>query len=196
MPIRQYRFALTGTTSVGKTSLANALMATPQFSALVDILIPEGARLLLGQLGYKNIDSMSLGQRRDFQRRLFAWQRDQESTTQSYLADRSFVDAAAVWVERDARGAPIRLQQELPSQCRRLARRYDLLIHLPNARIPFEYDGLRSADHDLHDRTATRIEHYLNAWNLPTITLEATLLEDRVIEVCDALASRGFNLRA
>jgi AAA domain-containing protein len=192
MPNRQYRFALTGTSSVGKTSLAHALMADPRFSALVEVLIPEGARFLLTQLGYKNIDSMNVERRRDFQRRLFEWQRSQESTTRSYLADRSFVDTAAVWVERDTHDASLLLQQELPSRCRLLARRYDLLIHLPYGRIPFEPDDLRLSEPDLHMRIATRIERYLSEWNLPTITPQATLLEDRVLEVCEALRRRGF----
>src|SRR5258708_39608971 len=89
---RQLRIAITGASSTGKTTLTKALMRDRRFSSIVETLIPERARTLLESLGHASFDEMAREELRDLQHRLFLLKLEEESKSDSYLVDRSFVD--------------------------------------------------------------------------------------------------------
>lgn len=175
-----HRIAITGASSVGKTTLARALMNDQWFRDVVPVLIPEGARSLLRSMGHTSFDGLARSELLDFQRRFFAWKQAEESRYESYLVDRSFVDVAALWLERDTFDLPQEVQNEMAIPCRQLASRYSLLVHVSPEAIEFEYDGERESDLDLHARVAARIARSLVEWELPYITVASPSLDARV----------------
>ena len=189
---RRLRIAITGASSTGKTTLTKALMQDRRFSSLVDTMIPERARTLLESLGYKSFDEMTREELRDFQRQLFRLKREDESKAESYLVDRSFVDMAATWVERDTFDQPLEIQNELVIPCRHQAKLYTLQIYLPAQFVPFDHNGVRESDLALHARIDMRIQQYLDDWELQYISIRSMILEMRVSEVCAELERRGL----
>jgi hypothetical protein len=190
--MREFRIALTGGSSTGKTTLATALFSDEDFRRVVPVLVPEGARALLENLSPGALDLMDQAARRTFQRRYFAWKRDAEGSHRTYLADRSFVDLAATSIERDGANAGSD-SADIVSACRELAANYTLHIHLPAAKIPFVHDGFREGDMPLHKRIAQRILSILNDWQLVYVSLRAADVPGRVAEV-KALLGLGSRL--
>lgn len=188
----QCRIAITGPSSTGKTTLAEALMKDPAFEACIPTLVPEGARELLREQGYSSFDGLSREDLRGFQRRFLEFKRNAESGVERFLVDRSFVDVAAVWLERDTFDQSAALQSELVGRCRELARSYTLHIHLPFGVIAFTDDGSRERDTLLHQRIGARILQYLDEWGLEYFTVRSTTVKDRVAEVCGELSRRGI----
>lgn len=181
------RIAITGGSSTGKTTLLRALAADRQFRRHVPHVVVEGAReLLLRTTRRRSMDEMSRDDFRAFQRAYFAWKEGAEEDLRSFVADRSFVDVAATWLERDTFDAPA-LQDELISPCRAYASRYTLHIFLPSGVLHYEADGLRESNGALHERIGTRIAAYLSEWKLPTLTITSTELGERVETVKRAL---------
>ena len=167
-------------------------MQDRRFSSLVDTMIPERARTLLESLGYTSFDEMTRGELRDFQRQLFLLKREEESKAESYLVDRSFVDMAATWVERDTFDQPLEVQNELVVLCRHQAKLYTLQFYLPAQFLPFAHNGVRESDLSLHTRIDMRIRQYLDDWELQYISIRSTTPEMRVSEVCTELERRGL----
>jgi hypothetical protein len=185
------RLAITGASSSGKTTLSKALMHDARFFPLVDALIPERARTLLENCGYVSFDEMSREELRDLQRQLFTLKLEEESRINRYLVDRSFVDMAATWIERDTFDQPKNAQDELVIPCRREAKKYTLQFYLPAQSLAFEHDQVRESDISLHRRIDTRIRQYLEEWQLQYVFIQSTTLEMRVNEVCSELKRRG-----
>jgi nicotinamide riboside kinase len=183
------RVAITGASSVGKTTLAHRLMLNSTFASAVGQFVPEGARELLTSSGFASFDQLTPNQRRDFQRRFFSRKADMESGLTRYLVDRSFVDVAAVWVERDTLDQPHEIQDELVIPCRVLAERYILHILVEQA-VPFEADGVRESDLPMHRRVASRIKKYLEQWRLPHYCVRALDVDGRAEEVLSEFSRR------
>lgn len=182
-----HRIALTGGSSTGKTTLAEALARDEEFKRIVPHFVPEGARDLLASIGDSALDSMTRDELRDFQRRFFEWKTKAEPVAGSYLVDRSFVDVAAVWFERDTFDQARSLQDELLVPCRVLSARYTLHILVTATGIPFENDRVRESDMTLHRRIGERIVTYLREWQLPHMTLRSSSLSGRIAEVKGAI---------
>ncbi|HMG75298.1 MAG TPA: AAA family ATPase [Pyrinomonadaceae bacterium] len=187
-----HRIAITGASSTGKTTLAEALIQHPWFSGLVKTMIPEGSRALLQSQGHAGFDSMTREELRDFQRLFFVWKREAESKVESYLVDRSFVDVAAIWMERDTFDQSLELQNELVLPCKDLAKKYTLHIHAPGMASSFHHNGVRESDLSLHRRIAVRVAQYLNDWKLPHLSLTSSTLDLRVREVRAELERRSL----
>jgi len=129
LPQRDLRVAVCGTSCTGKTTLANTLYRHPRLSWLFRAFIPEGIQGLLAQNGL-SFASMTLEQTRAFQLRYIDWKTKAESVPGSWLADRSFVDVAAVWIERDANDNALN-ENGIIDSCRALCTNYSCLIHVP-----------------------------------------------------------------
>lgn len=185
----EHRIAITGSSSVGKTTLADALMRSSRFKSLATTFVPEGARPLLTSMGRTSFDLLTREELRDFQRLFFLAKQRAESQHNSFLVDRSFVDVAAIWIERDTFDLPD-LQLELVAPCKVLAEKYTLHIHVPIGAVAFHQDGQRESDLELHRRVAKRVATLLEEWNLPHVTLKAATTDARVLEV---LAMVGLN---
>lgn len=189
---KPHRFAITGPSSAGKTTLAEALMRNRRFSCLVDTMIPEGTRTLLRNQGHTSFDAMTRKELRDFQRGYFLWKQEAESKADNYLVDRSFVDVAAIWVERDTFDQSLDVQNELVIPCRDLAKRYTLHFYLPSPVFGFDHDGVRESDLSLHGRIAMRVRQYLDDWELQYVSLRSSTLDLRICEVCAELERSGL----
>lgn len=173
------RIALCGSSSTGKTTLAIRLMENGEFRNLIPQFITTDARKLLKQGGFTSMDLMTQDQLRDFQLEYFQRKMNLENEQSAFLTDRSFVDVAAYWTERDMEGAEEDEINVLIAPCRERARTYDIHFFLPFGVIPFSADGYRSSDLNLHKRIDRRIRALLIEWKLPFAVMDFSGIDDR-----------------
>lgn len=181
------RLAITGSSSTGKTTLAKLLVEAPRIGDILRRFISADARSLLTELGHKSMDRMSRAELREFQLAYFERKKLVEDDLSHFVTDRSFVDVAAYWLERDTFDQSRAERERLLEPCRQLADRYDLHVYLPFGLLPFRDDGYRSNDMMLHRRIDARIRLLLNEWNLRHVTLETTVLDERVTLVSNQM---------
>jgi AAA domain len=179
------RVAFTGSSSTGKTALAHQLMKEPTFRAHIDVLVPSPGRDIRKRLRLRPVVDMSRDESRLFEIIYFSRKVWQESLRDRFVTDRSFVDVAAIWIERDSVGLGRRGREFLVEQCRLLSTNYDFHVFFPRNVIPFVEDGVRSLDQDYHRRIEARIRKLLRAWDLEYITLVEPELESRVAHVLE-----------
>jgi predicted ATPase len=181
------KIALTGSSSTGKTTLANCLRTHPEFRRRLPDFVTTDARRILDSLGHANIDNMDPQSLRQFQQLYLARKLELETGKDNYLTDRSFVDVAAYWIERDARDLPPSEYDGLVETCRSAADRYDLHVFLPFGVIPFKSDGYRSHDMEAHGRIGDRISKLLDTWGVRVLRLDMVALDERAAAVLTAL---------
>jgi nicotinamide riboside kinase len=186
-PEANLKIALTGSTSTGKTTLAKALMTVPLLKIKLNKTINVDARSLVAKMGFSNMNSMSIEETRYFQHFYFDTKVGLERLESSFLAERSFVDVAAYWLERDSIGLQCGERDDFLSRCRTESVKYDLHIYLPFGVIPFEQDGHRSGDMSFHRRIDDRIQHLLVEWNLANISVPFQDLTERISAVSNWL---------
>lgn len=189
------KIAFTGSSSTGKTTLANRLMGGAAFSEIVGDFVTEDARSLLRSLGHSSMDNMTRKELRAFQQLYFTQKAEHEMNRTRFLVDRSFVDVAAYWLVRDAFDLPIADQSEFENKCRTLAHAYDLHVHFPIGQIPFASDGYRSDDIDFHRRIAEMIEQLLAKWNVRFISITSSDLDSRTQQVLNAVKTFDSPIR-
>jgi hypothetical protein len=188
------RIAFTGTSSTGKTTTAHHLMDTSVFREHADRLIPSVSREIIGYFGFPSVSQMTRQQSQVFEILHFSRKLWQEHPHDRFITDRSFVDVAAIWIERDTRGMSKDIQDLLVKPCRALSARYDFHCYFPRGVIPFERDSARSVDHDYHQRVDARIRFLLDAWDLPYITMTESDISKRtskIIGEADRVALEG-----
>jgi len=174
------RIAITGSSSTGKTTLVKALLKHDQFNLKIKSFLNVDARSLLGKMGFQSMDLMNREQLKIFQLEYFKNKREVELGNDDYITDRSFVDVAAYWKQRDTLDQPTIEQDRLIAPCREEASKYNLHIYLPFGLFKFESDGYRSDDNDLHNRIDAQIKLYLKCWELRYITLNTADIQERV----------------
>ena len=181
------KIALTGSNSTGKTTLAKQLLEDSFISPLIKKYIPTDARALLDEMGCHNIDIMSQNQLRKFQISYFNKKKKLENGEDNYITDRSFIDIAAYWAQRDAYNTSKETQNHLIIPCKEEARKYDIHIYLPFGLIKFESDGYRSENIEHHKAIDIQIKSFLEKWNLKYIILETPDIPERIRLVRDAI---------
>ncbi|MFZ0943940.1 MAG: ATP-binding protein [Syntrophobacteraceae bacterium] len=176
------KIAFTGTSCTGKTTLSYLLREEPWVKSHLPLFITVDARSLLTSRGFQSVDRMSPHELRDFQTEYLSKKIHTEDGQDNYITDRSFVDVAAYWIERDAEGLPLSDVEPYVERCREEVKRYDTHFYFPFGIIQFESDGFRSEDLDFHTRIDLRIQKLLKEWNLRVETLNSrNLLERREI---------------
>jgi nicotinamide riboside kinase len=183
------KLALTGSSSSGKTTLIMSVLAHPLLANTSVTFCTTDARQLLQTLGHHSMDRMSRTEMREFQLLYYFKKTLVEEGQDNFVTDRSFVDVAAYWLERDAFDLSQTVQTLLTAQCRQGARKYDLHVYLPFGIIPFRSDGYRSEDLSLHRRIDTRIKTLLKEWNIKFIELATSNHQDRVDLVINRIVS-------
>lgn len=183
------RIALTGASSTGKTTLANALVSDSEFQKYATKIIKVDARRIIESYGCRNIDEMTRDQLQDFEINYFAIKKTLEDSEQDYLAERSFIDIAAFWIVRDTWDLTPQVQNRLLEPCRIENMRYDLTVYLPFGLFPFEYDGYRSELLDFHKAIDKQILNFLNEWKMPFVSLYDIQIRQRVMKVMDTIRS-------
>jgi nicotinamide riboside kinase len=173
------KVAFTGTSSTGKTTLSNLLQEDPWIRCHLPFFITVNARSLLLSHGYQSMDLMFPDELRAFQTEYLSRKISLEDGHDNYFTDRSFVDVAAYWMERDVGGLPLSEVEPYMERCRREAARYDIHFYFPFGVIQFESDGFRSEDIDFHLRIDVRIQKLLQEWDLAVIKLETPDLIER-----------------
>ncbi|MBP3955335.1 ATP-binding protein [Gemmata sp. G18] len=174
------KVALTGASSTGKTTLIDRVLRLPSWPAELRRFLTADARSLLAELGHHGMDVMKPDETRSFQQAYFLRKRTIERDVVSFITDRSFVDVAAYWAVRDTAGMGQDERDELVTQCRQEAAKYDLHVYLPFGSIPFVSDGYRPTDLELHKAIDLQIRAFLDKWGLRYRVLETADLDERV----------------
>jgi nicotinamide riboside kinase len=173
------KIAFTGTSSTGKTTLVRSLMQLSEFRQRFPTYLTADARKILEASGFHSMDAMTRSQLRSFQLSYFRSKQELERGQDQFITDRSFVDVAAYWVQRDAFDAPMD-QEQLVLPCSAEARKYDIHFYFPHGLISFEQDGYRSNDLGFHERIDRQIQRFLVEWNLPYESICTANHQERV----------------
>jgi hypothetical protein len=134
------------------------------------------------------MDAMTQDDTRAFQLEYYRRKLEQEAAISDFVTDRSFVDVAAYWLERDTVGCTSVVRDQLLPPCREQSAKYTLHIYLPFGLVPFEKDGYRSENIDLHKAVDRRIAELLRSWELRVLALDTS---DHVRRVELVLAALG-----
>jgi nicotinamide riboside kinase len=184
---KHMRVALTGTSSTGKTTLAQALRIEPALGNLV--FVGSISRELLREMGCRSMDVMTRQEMRDFQLAYLDRKLALESDLDSYITERSTVDVAAYWIVRDAFDLPKSQRDGYLRICREHAKRYDVHFYLPFGLIGFEFDGYRSENIEFHKQIDEQIRTFLDGWKLRYVVLDVLSLNERVARVIKHIVS-------
>jgi hypothetical protein len=166
-------------------------MHEPSFRRHIDTLISSVSREIKAHLDFPPVDQMTVRQSQLFELLHFSQKMWREHSRDRFITDRSFVDVAAIWVERDTRGMSSELQELLVDPCRPLAAGYDFHCYFPRDVIPFVPDNVRSTNDDYHRRVDSRIRSLLEAWRLPYLTMSTADIHDRVSQVMGEVHRRA-----
>lgn len=173
------KIALTGSTSTGKTTLANELMKDFRIKEKLEIVLNADARSIIRELGCKSMDLMTREQNREFQMLYFIKKKKMENNLDDFLVERSFVDIAAYWLIRDTYDLNIDEQNKLLLPCYEESKKYDLHIYLPFGLIPFEDDGYRPSNIEFNKKICRQTKKFLTEWNLKYIEIKTDDLKQR-----------------
>ena len=178
------KIAFTGASSTGKTTLAKELFKDIEIKRFLCEHLSVDARAILDDMGHKSMDSMPKSRLQEFQLFYFDRKVMLENKKESFLVERSFVDIAAYWIERDSDGASRNVTQKLLKECKAQSLKYDLHVYFPFGIIPFEEDGYRSVDTESHFKVDKRIFKLLNQWRIkPVLTLNYLDISKRLSTV-------------
>lgn len=184
------KVAFTGASSTGKTTLARALFVDKGIKRVLCEHLSVNARTILNEMGHKSMDKMTKAQLQKFQLLYLDRKLLLEKDKGSFLVERSFVDIAAYWIERDSTEAPNNITELLIEECKNQSKNYDLHVYFPFGVIPFEEDGYRSLDMESHYKVGARILKLLSQWNLqPVLKLNYPELSKRYSTVTEWLKS-------
>jgi len=170
------RIAITGSHGVGKSTLANDILAylngkeadlkinitdLDSASKRKDFKLLEEAPRQAFELGLPINENNSP----ETQLWVFAKQLEMELIAQNYyIADKCFIDLLAyvMYIFREKRD----LIDILKDISKRAAGKYDLVIYLPAGEFPIEDDGVRSTDPEFQDGVDKLILEILNDFNI------------------------------
>lgn len=142
------KIALTGTSSTGKTQLMAGLVTELANNGIVLNICSVDTRALITARGLQEDIKDAKGAQKDFQDELFRLKVNTESSHDSFISDRSFIDLAAYYLARCDPSDSYAIRYR--SMCINEALRYDLHIYLPIGRIPFVADGFRPERDDFN----------------------------------------------
>jgi len=181
------KIAFTGTCSTGKTTLGERLVRDRRLSSFNLAIVSADARSILTGFGHQSLDRLTQIDLCAFQLQYFVKKLEQEADLANYITDRSFLDIAAYWTQRNGSILPEHEQRYLVGQCQRASARYDLHVYLPFGAIPFVDDGYRATDRTLEESIDRKIQSLLMDWGLKFVKVNQVVIEARVEEVVNAV---------
>lgn len=164
------RIALTGSSSTGKTTLAQ------EISKLIDTLeyLTVDARSIIESFNIINVDNLSKKNFKLFQKEWIKRKRENEFYMKSFVTDRSFIDPLAYMKDRNI------IDNVLVEQCVSYMDNYDIVFYVPFGNIPFKSDGYRSDDIVQHENIDKNIQSLLEENKINYYTIEEISVEDRL----------------
>ena len=179
------KIAFTGSSSTGKTTLANTLKDDHSFKFFIPYFVKLDARQILQEKGFQSMDEMSPYELKDFQLTYLSRKIDHEYYLDNYLTDRSFIDLAAYWLEQVCPSLPECYNHSYIEYCFQKASLYDVHFYFPYGLFNFESDGYRSENQKFHLRIDNTIQSLISKWNIETYNIDFVDLNQRSNFVID-----------
>lgn len=145
------KIGFTGTMSVGKTTLVNALKKLPEFK---DYIFTTERSKYLRDLGIPlNTDSTIKGQM------VFMAERASELLQPDIITDRTIIDVMAF--TNCAKSIPIRHADDFSNLSRNLIADYDCIFYVSPKGVDIENNGVRTIDPDYRDMIDNEIKNII-----------------------------------
>jgi nicotinamide riboside kinase len=148
------RIGFTGTMSVGKTTLVNALKELPEFA---DYTFATERSKYLRDLGIPlNTDSTIKGQV------VFLAERASELMCENIITDRTIIDVMAF--TRLAKSIPYYIGDDFEQLSSHLIREYDYIFYISPEGVELEDNGVRTIDEKYRMDVDTEIKKIINSY--------------------------------
>lgn len=173
------KIGISGSVCTGKTTLATAIA-----ERLGVALVPETARVLLEQLQLgPGGERESLSDKIQFQKRLIEYKERSESQHSAFVADRTFVDAAAYWLYYVSKEASDMQSGRYLEQCEQRMVGYDLVLLLRFDRLGGDIvdDGFRTSRLAYRMALHLLIQGLLLQWRVPH-TIVSSRNNDQIVD--------------
>lgn len=174
------KIGLTGTVSVGKTTLVNALKELPQFK---DYTFATERSKYLRDLGIPlNTDSTLKGQT------VFLAERCAELMNENLITDRTVIDVMAF--TQNAKSIDYVDKERFRKYAEDFIREYDYIFYISPDGVDIEDNGVRETDAEYRDLIDFTIRHYINSYNyrLKTFTPIKGTTEQRIKQILEVIS--------
>ena len=173
------KIGLTGTQSVGKSTLAKALKNLPEFANYE--LATERSKYLRDQGIALNSDSTIKGQL------VFAAERSLELMKENIITDRTVYDVSAFTLS--AKSIEWQTKIKFTKLIMQLHKEYDVIIYVSPEGIEIEDNGVRTTDSEYRDKIDNVIKEMLIEWPPVKLIEVKGPTEDRITTIKEALFS-------
>jgi len=173
------RIGLTGTQSVGKSTLAKALKNSPEFANYE--VATERSKYLRDQGIALNSDSTIKGQL------VFAAERSLELMKENIITDRTVYDVCAFTLS--AKSIEWQNKIKFTELLMQLHKEYDVIIYVSPEGIDIEDNGVRTTDSEYRNKIDEVIKEMLIEWPPFKLIEVKGSTEDRIATIKEALFS-------
>lgn len=180
------RILVTGSGSVGKTTLVNHL--APELSLCQ---IDEMARVLCSRLGYAQLGDIPLDEQEHFKIKVLSEQIALENELESFVADRGVLDCWVLWQRWQMCKAMTFTSQAYYKMARAQSQKYTHIILVPPLFEPVD-DGFRWIDKDYLDQIHRMTELAIYDFGLQnkTYIIQEKSLDGRLLEIKNWLTKK------
>jgi len=172
------KIGLTGTQSVGKSTLAKALKNLPEFANYE--VATERSKYLRDQGIALNSDSTIKGQL------VFAAERSLELMKENIITDRTVYDVSAFTLS--AKSIEWQTKIKFTKLIMQLHKEYDVIIYVSPEGIEIEDNGVRTTDSEYRDKIDNVIKEMLIEWPPVKLIEVKGTTEDRIATIKKALS--------
>ena len=174
------RIVIIGSAGVGKTTLINSLNIVKLKK------IPELARIICKDLGYKNI--YDIKDQNKFRFLTLKKQIELEEKCKEFISDRSCIDCWVYWMRWSWESAKTNETEKFFAHCFNQAKKYSHIIYIPRI-IKSKEDGFRWNDESYQKQVDRLFRSTLLEWDLMkrTFVIDSTNLKERVSRVKEFL---------
>ena len=175
------RIVIIGSAGVGKTTLLNEIKNKIRLS-----IIPEQARVICKELGYKNI--YEIEEPNKFRVLTLRKQIKTEEKYKQFLSDRSTIDCWVHWVRWSWQSAKTYDTEKYFNLAYNQALKYSHIIHIPRL-IKATEDNFRWNNEEYQNQIDRLFKEILLEWQLMSRTyiVQSKNIKERVKEVIDFL---------
>jgi len=174
------RIAIIGSAGTGKTTLSHMLaekIGVP--------LVPEFAREILAEWGFKRLRDLDAPQMANFQREILQRKLYLEARYDSFVSDRSTADSAVYWLLRLVGRVASDETSYHMEKCRIALDRYDALVLLPWKGNAIERDGIRDTDPWQQFLFEIALRGLLAVWEREYYLVRCTTHHERLAEITE-----------